>query len=437
MLLTYDFKKNNMNKLILPFLFALSLVSCTPKSNFLIERELLQMLDEKDYFRIEIFLEEKRSELSKDIVLYVEAHLQNAFNRTEQSLQTIDALLSHYDKSLNDTLLLNVYQLKYDNLLKRSIYREAVEALEIAMNRYGYVLDSVALANMREAYNTVEPLKELPPQKIYLTDDVTIPVSRNQFSHVIMRVSGNGQSEDFVFDTGAMFSTISESCAVRLGIRILQSAVNVGTSINSKVQSKIGVADKLQIGELLLENVAFLVLPDEMLTFPQVNYAIHGIIGFPIMYMMKEISIQQDEILTVSVRPKKRDLRNLFLDGLSPIVQFEVEGDTVLFKMDTGANTSDFSEKYFSTHKDIILAKGTPRIAKRGGGGGIIEQEVYDLENVRLKIGGQEFTIPTITVLPDKFSFFENYDGNLGQDVLMYFNKFILNFEDMYLAFEN
>jgi len=280
-------------------------------------------------------------------------------------------------------------------------------------------------------------LKEFPPQKMYLTDDVTIPISRNQFSHVIMQVAGNGQPEDFVFDTGAMFSAVSESCAERLGIRILQSAVDVGTSINSKVQSKVGVADKLQIGDLLIENVAFLVLPDEMLSFPQVNYFIHGIIGFPVMYQMKEITIQQDESLTVSARPKKRDLRNLFLDGLSPIVQFEAEGDTVLFQMDTGANTSDFSEKYFSANKDKILEKGTSRMGKMGGAGGIIDREMYDLENVRLKIGGQEFTIPTITVLPDKSSFLENYDGNLGQDVLMYFNKFILNFESMYLAFEN
>jgi len=426
-----------MKKLILPLLFAISLVACTPKNNSLIEKQLLQMLDDEDFFKMEKVLKEKRTELSKDIVLYVEAHLQNAFNRTEQSLQTIDALLSRYDKSLNDTLLLSVYHLKYDNLLKRNIYREAAEALEIAMNRYGYVLDSVALSNLREAYNTVKPLHELPPQKMYLTDDVTIPISRNQFNHVIMRVTGNGQSEDFIFDTGAMFSAVSESCARRLGIRILQSAVNVGASNNRKVQSKVGVADKLQIGDLLFENVAFLVMPDEMLSFPQVNYAIHGIIGFPVMYQMKEITIQRDESLTVSALPKKRDLRNLFLSGLSPIVQFEAEGDTVLFQMDTGANTSDFSERYFIANKDKILEKGTSRMTKIAGAGGIIEHEVYELENLRLKIGGQELTIPIITVLTGKFSYLEHYDGNLGQDVLMYFNKFILNFEDMYLAFEN
>jgi len=427
-----------MKKSILPLWFTLSVVACTPKSNPLTERQLLQMLDEKDFFRIETLLEEKRTELSEDIVFYVEAHLQNVFNRTEQSLQTIDTLLSRYEESLNDTLLLQVYKLKYDNLLKRSIYREAAEALEIAINSYGHVLDSVTLSDMRENYNTVEPLKELPPQKMYLTDDVTIPISRNRFSHVMMQVTSNGQSEDFIFDTGAMFSAVSESCALRLGIRILQSAVNVGTlSNNNKIQSTVGVADKLQIGELLFENVVFLVLPDDMLTFTQTNYAIHGIIGFPVMYQMKEITVRQDVSLTVSTHPKKRDLRNLFFDGLSPIVQFEAEGNTVLLMMDTGANTSVFSVRYFSVNKDKILSKGTPRTQEMECAGSIIESVVYDLENLRLKIGGQELTIPSVTVLTDNFSLLENYDGFLGQDVLMSFNKFTLNFENMYLFFEN
>lgn len=44
------------------------------------ELRLLRMLDKKDFFRLEALLQEKRSELSPYIVLYLEANLQNAFN---------------------------------------------------------------------------------------------------------------------------------------------------------------------------------------------------------------------------------------------------------------------------------------------------------------------------------------------------------------------
>ena len=425
-----------MKKMISLLLPVLLLASCASKSSLPTERQMLQMLDKKDFFQLETLLEKKKPELSQDVNLYLKARLQNVFNQTEQSLQTINVLLGNYDKSLNDTLLRNVFLIKYDNLHKQSRYREAAEALETAKDKYGYTMDSVSLANLQETYNTVEPLKELPPQKMHLTADVTIPISRNQFSHMVMRVTSGGQSEDFIFDTGAMLSVVSESCAQRMGIRVLESSVNVGSSVGGQVQSKIGVADSLRIGDLLLENVAFLVLPDEKLSFPEVNYVIHGIIGFPVVYQMKKIVMCKDEI-TVVANPTKRNLHNLFLDGLSPFVRLEADSDTVVFKMDTGANTSEFSEKYFTANKDKITKKAVLKTVKRGGAGGIVDSKVYELKNVRLKIGGRELTIPSMAALTDKLSFIENCDGNLGQDVLMHFNKLILNFEDMYLAFED
>ncbi len=426
-----------MKKLIPLFLFAISLATCTTKHNPSTEQQLLQLLNEKNLFRLKVLLKEKESELSKSIALYLKAHLQNAFNQTEQSLKTLDVLLGKYGSGLNDTLLLNAFLIKYDNLHKQTRYREAAEALEIAMNKYGIALDSVALTNLRETYNSVEPLKEFPPQKMHIATDITIPILRNQFNHVTMKVRKGETSEDFIFDTGAMLSVIAESCAQRMGIRVMESSVNVGNSVGSKVQSKVGVADSLWIGDLLIENVAFLVLPDAMLSFPQANYFIRGIVGFPVMYQMREVTIRKDESITVTVHPTKRNLHNLFLDGLSPFVQLEANSDTVVFHMDTGANTTEFSEKYFVANKDEIVKKATLKTVKQGSAGSIVDTKVYELENILLKVGGQELTVPSVVALSEKKSFLENCDGNLGQDVLMHFNKLILNFEDMYLALED
>jgi predicted aspartyl protease len=426
-----------MKNIILILLSAMTLAACSPKSNPATEHQMLQMLDKKDVFRLETLLEEKRSQLSKTIVLYLEAHLQNAFNRTEQSLQTIDVLFDRYGKSLNDTLLFNLLSIKYDNLLKQNRYREAAEALKIALDKYSHASDSVKLDDSWNAYNSIEPLKTFPPQKMHITSDVTIPVSRNQFNHLMVRVTSGGQSEDFIFDTGATLSGMSESMARRMGIHVLESSLKVGNSIGSKIHSKVGVADSLWIGDVLFENVALLVVSDEICSFPEVNYFIHGVIGFPIMYQMKEIRIRKDESITVAARPTKRNLHNLFLDGDSPVVQVETDNDTLLFHMDTGANKSEFSGKYFAAYQNEILEKAVLEKVKRGGAGGFIDSEEYKLENVWLKIGGHELTVPKISVYTEEMSFLENYDGNLGQDVLMHFNQLILNFEDMYLTFED
>jgi len=268
-----------MKNLVLFLLFAVSFTACTSKHNPSTERQLIQMLDKKDLFRLQTQLEEKKSELSKSIVLYLEANLQNAFNQTEQSLQTINALIGNDSKSLNDTLLCKIYEVKSDNLFKQSRYSEAAEALKIAIDKYGYTMDSVDLADNRDSYNLIEPLKEFPSQKMHITTDVTIPLLHNEFGHTLIRVTKSSQSEDFIFDTGANLSTISESCAQRMGIRVLESSSDIGNSTGSKVKTKVGIADSLQIGTLLLENVVFLVMSDESLSFPEINYAIRGVIG--------------------------------------------------------------------------------------------------------------------------------------------------------------
>nr|WP_320058170.1 aspartyl protease family protein [uncultured Bacteroides sp.] len=447
----------NANNFILLFTILL-FGTCTAKSNSLVgvqqkrtkelkaihasdnpssEQRLLQMLDRKDFFRLETLLQEKRSELPRYIVLYIEANLQNAFNQTEQSLQTIDKLLRNYSKSLNDALLHRVFVIKYDNLFNQYHYKKAAEALKIAIDKYGHAVDSVGVAMLREEnYDFVKSLKEFPVQKMHITTDVSIPVSLNQYNHIIINVSSGEQSENFIFDTGAS-NVVSESSARRLGIRILNSEASTVGAVDKKVQLKVGLADKLWIGDLLFENVAFAVMPDELLSFPEANYVIHGIIGFPIMNQMKEIEICKNKSITVVAHPRKGNSRNLFLDNTMPIIQFEANRDTVLFIMDTGANTTKFSANYFAAHNVEIKEKVTSNTIRRGGIGGFVDNKVYELKNVPLKIGGQEMTVPTIVVLTDKLSYLTNYDGHLGQDVLMHFNKLTLNFKEMSLSFDD
>jgi len=426
-----------MKNIILILLCAITLASCSPKSNPATERQLLQMLDKMDIFRLEAQLEENKSQLSKSIVLYLEASLQNVFNRTDKSLQTIDVLLNKYGKTMNDTLLNGVYMMKSMNLMKQNRYRESAEAMKIALERYGHASDSIDLANAWDVYHIIEPLKTFLPQKMHITSDVTIPVSRNRFDHLMIRVTSGGQSEDFIFDTGASFSGVSESAAQRMGIRVLESSTNIKNSTGSKFHSKVGIADSLWVGDVLFENVAFLVVSDDLLSFPEANYYVHGIIGFPVMYQMKEIRIRKDESITVAAYPTKRNLHNLFLDGLYPIVQVETDNDTLLFKMDTGSNVTYFYEKYYIAHQDEIHEKAVPSTPRIGGAGSIIDIEAYYMENVPFVIGGREMTIPGAIIYTEKNASHDSYDGVLGQDVLMHFNQLILNFEDMYLTFED
>jgi predicted aspartyl protease len=71
---------------------------------------------------------------------------------------------------------------------------------------------------------------------------------------------------DFIFDTGANFSTVTETTAKRLNMRIMDTAtIEVGSITSHKVRSKIGVCPEFNLGNIKVENAVFLVFPDEAL----------------------------------------------------------------------------------------------------------------------------------------------------------------------------
>ena len=401
------------------------------------DREMTELLETKDYFRLETALNNIGLQLSETKELYFRAHLQNVFNQTEHSLQSIDLLFSKHKQSLNDSLIADLLSVKSENHFKQFEYKQAAETLLMVLDSYSHAVDSADLEDMKRTYPVFEMLQNAPPQKIHHTTDVTIPVTKNEFDHLTMQVTCKGVSEDFIFDTGANLSTIVESVAERMGIKPFEGVVQVGSSTGEYLAMNVGIADSLWLSGLLFENIAFLILPDEQLSFPEVNYYIHGIIGFPLMYQMKEIRIDQTGNFFVPHTPVKKELHNLFLNGLFPVVQLVSGQDTLLFNMDTGANTSEFSKKYFDTHQERIMETGVQRTVRRGGGGGIIETEIYELTEVPIKIGNFQMTLSTINVETHEYSFNEDFDGNLGQDVLMHFEEMILNFESMYLDFSD
>jgi len=82
--------------------------------------------------------------------------------------------------------------------------------------------------------------------------------------------------------TGANLSTINKSLAEKLGLKFLTSHLMLEAVL---VYKQIGIRDLrivLYIGDILVQNVVFLVVPDETDTFHD-WLLLNGIIGYPVM----------------------------------------------------------------------------------------------------------------------------------------------------------
>ena len=411
--------------------------SCSSgKTDPVTDQMLYALLEGKDYFRLRDKMAETKDKLSQERTMYYQAMLDHAFNRCEESNTRIEQLLGMPSVHKVDSLVSELLQVKVGNLTRMNRYRETSITLRQLIEMTDPVADSSDYADFVNMEGLWSAVAEVPPTEIHKHGNVEIDSYRDSHDMLMVPVRSGGAADEFVFDTGAGLSTVTESVARTMGMTLYDTDVEAGTT-GEKIRTKLAVADSIYLGDLLVENVLFLMVPDEALSFPEANFEIRGIIGFPVMLAMEEIHMQKNGKLSIPGEPGQRNFSNLYLETLSPSVQLISGPDSLIFTLDTGATQTEISKRYYDNHKERIDATGRRSTSRRGYVGGIREVEEIILENFPFRIGSKEGVLPEATVVMEEFSFLENSDGNLGQDVFSQFDVMILNFRSMYVDFES
>ena len=68
------------------------------------------------------------------------------------------------------------------------------------------------------------------------------------------------------------------------------------------------------LGNIKVFNVVFQVLPDEVLSFPSMDYSIKGIIGFPVILQWRNFRINQSGTIMIGSKSNTASLQNLAFD---------------------------------------------------------------------------------------------------------------------------
>ncbi len=144
-------------------------------------------------------------------------------------------------------------------------------------------LGAEKLNDVENSFNLWNALRAVAPQTVMIESDTRLVGTRDKAGLLNVLIELNHQNASFVFDTGANLSTVTASTANRLKLQILETSVSVGSSTDNKVNSKLAVGAILKIGRVVLRNAVFLVLEDQTLFFPQIDYQISGIIGLSII----------------------------------------------------------------------------------------------------------------------------------------------------------
>ena len=194
----------------------------------------------------------------------------------------------------------------------------------------------------------------------------------------------------------------------------------------------------MKIGSATLRNAVFLVFDDKNMSFPQINYQINGIVGFPVIEAFGKISITRgDQILIHSKSAKTDSAPNMCLDGLMPMVAATYKNRRMIFAFDTGATTTDFYPAFFKANEAEIKKASAAQKYKVGGAGGFSEIDAYTVKDVDLSIGGKTARLAKARVFPAQTNEDSRYFyGNLGQDLIKQFERLTLDFRAMQITFE-
>jgi predicted aspartyl protease len=275
-------------------------------------------------------------------------------------------------------------------------------------------------------------LENEPKQKTFIKDAVRLKMEKDKVGLNNLKVSNGKDSLNFIFDTGANLSTVPKSTAQLFGMKIIPVDIEVGTITGEKVPAQIAVCPEFKLDNIEILNSIFLVLDDNALAFPQIDYQIYGVLGFPVIEALREIQITRDGYFTVPKEETKNSFEsNMAMDGLTPLIYINQRH----FTFDTGADRTIFYHSYYIENQKEIDKNYKPEKISFGGAAGRKEFDGYVI-SVNINILDKEITLKDIQLLKEKIKNSETVYGNIGQDLIKQFHKMTMNFDRMFIKFD-
>ena len=397
--------------------------------------KLYDLYSSKKYFKFISQFKEVENSLNKN-----EKNICNVFyyslinNPAESEKYFIQDIISNTE--IHDTIKRDLCTVSIFNNVWLGDYKKSVDYSKILLTSYSAYIKEKDKEDYENSLLMWEAMQGVGKQEVIRKDETKLNMKRDLAGLYNIPVTYNNETFDFVFDTGANFSTITESYAKKLDLVFSGGTIKVGAITGIKIDSRIAWAKSFFIGNMEIKNALFLVLKDEDLSFAGGVYKINGIIGFPVIAEMGEVIISKEGELDVPLTPSVTNKNNLLIDGFNPLVEVDYKNNPMCFTFDTGAKTTMLYIPFLKDYEKEITSEYKLEDIKFGGAGGDVKVPGYNLKNVELKIADDKVVIPGMSLISKSLKEKEEIMyGNLGQDFISKFDKMILNFKYMSIDF--
>lgn len=308
--------------------------------------------------------------------------------------------------------------------LRRGEYRIAFEEFSLLLSKFGPELSTEERAGINQEESIARALQNLPSQsRIDTSISSSVAASKDKSGHIFMDVSVNGSSEQMIMDTGANFNVASEAFAHRHKIHILPNSVQIKTFAGEAVSALLGIANKVEIGNVILRHVAFIIVPDKDVPH-STDSSMDGVIGFQILRSLERWQVTSGGDCVEISRSSKNLLRddfsitpNIACDGFLTLVKLRSSGIIMTFMLDTGSDLTMIFPR-FSDRLPQVLHKAVPRISRTLTIGSKSADYTRALPQLELSINGRLLKAHNVVVGSRSLPFLQGSFGLLGADTL-------------------
>lgn len=425
-----------MNKITIILLCIASFFGLTNSKTYSNELDLMnELYSSHQYFELKNKLEVIENSKNKDSdILFYKAVVNNVFNKLSESNFFIDKYLlvknNRYEKE--------AYKILADNYFRMYKYNSSFETYKKLLSKFNDKLSESEKKNYENNSILSESLKNIPEQVVNIKGETKLKLIRNAKLGVSeLFVEINNEKENFIFDTGAGLSAITESTAKKLGLSIIDSSIKAGTASGNTVKTKIATIKELKLGNLVINNPIFLVLPDSSLYIKPLDYQVKGIIGFPIISEMKKIIIDnKNNELIISDSSSINSNKNFYIENLKMFLSLKYQENPYIMFFDSGSPSTNFSHLFYKKNKkaiEKICIDSHINIA--GAGGSKKNIETCTLKDIELEIGMKKAKLENLNVLKkDVVNMVA--DGVIGLDLVNKYDRYEIDFENMNFTFK-
>jgi predicted aspartyl protease len=363
---------------------------------------------------------------------YLAGILAGRSGRSDEAVRLLTGVLPALRESQPQRMALALEALA-DTYSTTYRYRDAARVHD-ELARYASYLplpvdDDAALARI---------LAEAPPQTIESARPVRLKTVRNPIGSVNAAVTVNGVTADWLLDTGANYSVVSRDLAEKAGLTRLAGTGMVGAGVTGlKSPIEAAIVPRIVLGGATIDNVVVVILDAANLKVgPQGSaYQIDAILGYPVLRALGRVTFtSQGEFLAGETAQPAANGARMFVRGLAPAIECDVDGEPLLFTFDTGASSTNFSVRYYERFRERATSWRT-RTVENGGAGGNVRREMFVQPAVELKVAGTPVTLSDVSIFSTRMNAgIDVLFGNLGQDFVSGFESFTLDFENMTFA---